>query len=119
VTIRDARARRLVVFDPEARRGVELALPPAQGTRPATRMVNQEEPDGTRVRVEQFNREGTWIDLSRTVCRADGIMVRQAFVSLDPQGREVRGTVTQDRIKVGALPPALFEVPADVRIARR
>jgi len=118
VTIRDTRAHRLVVFDPKARRGMELTLPPSRGARPATRVHDQDGSDGTRVRIEQFNHEGSWIDVSWTTCRADGIMIRQTFVSLDPQGREVRGTVTQDGIKVSALPATLFQVPADVQIAR-
>ncbi|MEO9188931.1 MAG: hypothetical protein ABI224_02850 [Acetobacteraceae bacterium] len=119
VTIREKHVHRLVVFDPDARQGMELALPLSPKTRPATRVIDEEGPNGTRVRVEQFDREGAWIDFSRTTCRADGIMIRQTFVSLDPQGREVRGTVTQDRIKVGSLPSALFQVPADVQIVRR
>jgi len=41
-------------------------------------------------------RAGRWLDLSRTTCRMDGIMVRQSFASLDPAGREVNGTVVQN-----------------------
>ncbi|MDQ2805227.1 MAG: hypothetical protein M3Y41_22080 [Pseudomonadota bacterium] len=118
VTIRDARTRQVVVFDPETQRAVAFMPPASQGARPTARMLDEAGPDGTHVRVVQFKRGGTWLDLSRTRCRADGIMIGKNFVSLDPLGREVQGTVTQDRISVGVQSPGLFELPPGVRVAR-
>jgi len=62
-------------------------------------------------------RAGRWLDLSRTTCRMDGIMVRQSFASLDPAGREVNGTVVQNQIRVAPQLPSLFELPPGLRLS--
>ncbi len=116
VTIRDLRAGHAVAYDPATRQGKELPRP--RGSRPPGRTLDEIGADGTRIRVQQIQSSGRWLELSRTTCRVDGVMLRQSFVSLDPQGREVTGTVTQDRILIGPQPAALFTVPPEVQIGR-
>ena len=101
-----------ITFDPKAHRGVEM--PSATARQQPTRHVDSAEPDGRTLRVTQFLRNGTWIDLSRTTCRKDGIMIRREFVTLDAQGKEVKGEMVQDQIVVRAVPSDVFAVPGDV-----
>lgn len=113
VTIRRP-GQRSIVFDPATRRGT--VLPEPQGPRLPSR--HQDEiPDGAPTRIVQVEKNGRWLDLSRTTCRSDGIIVKQSFVSLDPQGREVTGTVTQDNIYVAPQPHALFELPSGLHLS--
>lgn len=112
VTIRGSSGT--VVFDPDTREGT--VLPVAHGPPAGTRRLDSVQPTGERSRVVQFRRDGRWIDLSHITCRADGIMTRMDFVSLDRTGREVHGSVVQSRIRVGAVGEDAFKVPPDVRI---
>ena len=104
------------MFDPEARRGVEM--PSALTRQQPTRYVDSAGPDGKMLRVTQFLRNGDWIDLSRTTCRKDGVMIRREFVTIDAQGREVKGEMVQDHIVVGAIPNDMFVVPGSVILER-
>ncbi len=115
VTIRDPEQGRAVVFDPATGRGV--ALPEPRGGRLPSRHQDEAAPDGERTRILQVERAGRWLDLSRTTCRADGIMVRQSFVSLDAAGHEVGGTVVQNQIRVAPQPSSLFAVSPDGRLS--
>jgi hypothetical protein len=104
------------MFDPEARRGVEM--PSATTRQQPTRYVDSAEPDGRMLRVTQFLRNGDWIDLSRTTCRKDGVMIRREFVTINAQGREVKGEMVQDHIVVGAISNDMFIVPGSVILER-
>lgn len=115
VTIRDPEQGRVVVFDPATAQGT--ALPAPHGGRLPSRHQDEATPEGGRTRTLQVERAGRWLDLSRTTCRADGIMVRQSFASLDPAGREVSGTVVQDQIQVAPQSPSLFELPPGLRLS--
>jgi len=110
VTLRTSAGSKM--FDPEARRGVEMPGTPTR--QQPTRYVDSAEPDGKMLRVTQFLRNGDWIDLSRTMCRKDGIMIRREFVTIDAQGREVKGEMVQDHIVIGAIPNDVFVVPGNV-----
>ena len=103
-------------FDPDARRGVEV--PSGTARQPSTRYVDSAEPDGQSRRVTQFLRNGSWIDLSRTTCRSDGVMIRREFVTVDAQGREVTGEMVQDNIVVGPVPGDMFIVPGSIILER-
>ena len=116
VTIRGLAGGRAVVFDPRSRVGAEL--PVATGVHLPTRAVDEALPDGTRTRVQQVQSKGRWLEVSRTTCRADGVMLDQTFVSVDGRGREVSGHVRQEDVRLRAQPPPLFEVPPDVAVAR-
>jgi hypothetical protein len=111
VTIRDMQRGRVVVFDPHSGHAKVLRLPPRPTGSPTTRTLDEVGPDGSRVHAVQFQHGTDWLDVSRTRCRPDGIMARQTFISVDPRGHEVEGTVTQDRIEVGQLSPDLFRLP--------
>ena len=111
VTIRDMQRGQTIVFDPHTGHSTVLPLPPRPTRSTTTRTLREVATDGSHVRVLQFQRGDAWLDLSRTICRPDGIMTRQTFISLDPQGHEVEGTVTQDRIKIGTIPSDLFRLP--------
>ena len=115
VTIRDPEQGRVVVFDPATAQGT--ALPAPHGGRLPSRHQDQATPEGGRTRTLQVERAGRWLDLSRTTCRMDGIMVRQSFASLDPAGREVSGTVVQNQIQVAPQSPSLFELPSGLRLS--
>jgi hypothetical protein len=115
VTIQGLSGGRTVTFDPQARQGMELPSP--HGVRPPGRVVDEVRPDGTRGRIQQVQSHGRWLEVSRTTCRADGVMLMQNFVSIDPKGQEITGSVTQDHIQLGAQPAALFEVPPGVHVA--
>lgn len=104
-------------FEPDLRRGVEVPVPDAPGRQ--TRHIDTVEADGTRVRVIQFQRGEGWIELSRTTCRSDGVMIRRDFVTVDGQGRELRGSLTQDHIRLGPVPPETFSIPPDVVLGKR
>ena len=41
-------------------------------------------------------------------------MIRREFVTIDAQGKEVRGEMVQDQIVVGAIPNDMFVVPGNV-----
>ena len=86
-------------------------MPPRSATQRVTRTFHEEQPGGMRIQIVQVQRGADWLELSRTWCRSDGIMVRQTFISLDPKGREVQGVLTQGEIKVGPISPDIFEVP--------
>lgn len=103
-------------FDPDARRGVEL--PSGAARPPSTRYVDTAEPSGQLLRVTQFLRNGGWIDLSRTTCRSDGVMIRREFVTVDAQGREVTGEMVQDHIAVGPVSSDMFIVPGNIILER-
>lgn len=119
VTIRDIRLGRTIIFDPHNGRSMVLPMPPRPPHLTKTRTLNEIGPDGSPVQIVQFQRDGSWLDLSRTYCRADRIMTRQTFVSLDPAGHEVEGTVIQDQIKVAPLSPSLFKPPRDAEPNRQ
>ena len=114
VTLRTAAGS--TMFDPEGRRGVEI--PVATTRRQPTQYVDSTAADDKMLRATQFLRNGSWIDLSRTTCRKDGIMIRREFVTIDIQGREVNGEMVQDHIVVGAIPNDMFVVPAGVILER-
>lgn len=111
VTLRDLQRGQTIVLDPRTGHSTVRSLPPRPPQSMITRTLNEVATDGSLVHVLQFQRGDAWLELSRTICRPDGIMKRQTFISLDPQGHEVEGTVTQDRIKVGTIPPDLFRLP--------
>ena len=111
VTIRDLQRGQTIVFDPNTGHSTVHSLPPRPPQSATTRTLHDVATDGSHLQVLQFQRGDAWLELSRTICRPDGIMKRQTFISLDPQGHEVEGTVTQDRIKVGTIPPDLFRLP--------
>ncbi len=115
VTLRDPEQGRTVVFDPATGQGT--ALPPPPGGRLPSRHQDEAGPDGGRTRILQVERAGRWLDLSRTTCRADGIMVRQSFVSLDAAGHEITGGVVQSQIRVAPQPASLFVPPAGLRLS--
>jgi hypothetical protein len=100
------------MFDPEAHRGVEM--PSATTRQQPTRYVDSAEPDGKMLRVTQFLRNGDWIDLSRTTCRKDGVMIRREFVTIDAQGREVKGEMVQNQIVLRSIPNDMFVVPGNI-----
>jgi len=115
ITIRTPSAT--TTFEPEVHRGVELSI--ANAPRQQTRYVDSVGADGTHLRITQFQRGQSWLDLSRTTCRDDGIMVGRAFVTVDKQGREVKGQLTQDHIRPGPVPPEMFSVPSDVSLLKQ
>lgn len=115
-TIRGLPGGRVVIFDTQAGQGTELPSP--SGARLPGRAMDEVRPDGTRTHIQQVERGSRWLELSRTTCRPDGVMLRQSFVSLDPQGKEVVGSVVQDNIRLGLQSPSMFQVPPEVRIAR-
>ncbi len=89
-------------------------MPSATTRQQPTRYMDAAEPDGKMLRVTQFLRNGDWIDLSRTTCRKDGVMIRREFVTINAQGREVKGEMVQDHIVVGAIPNDMFIVPGSI-----
>lgn len=115
ITIRTPSAT--TTFEPEVHRGVEFSIPDAP--RQQTRHVDSVGSDGTHLRVTQFQRGQSWLDLSRTTCRDDGVMVRREFVTVDKQGREVKGQLTQDHIRPGPVPPETFSIPSDVSLLKQ
>lgn len=119
VTIRDLHLGRTVVFDPHTGRSTVLLFPPRPVRAAPTRTLDEVGPDGMRLHVLQLQRGAHWLDLSRTSCRPDGIMSRQTFVSLDPSGHEIEGTVTQDHIRIGTLSPRLFQPPSNTEPTRQ
>ena len=105
------------IFEPDLHRGVEMPIPDAP--RQQTRHIDSVEADGTRLRVTQFQHGGSWIELSRTTCRNDGVMIRRDFVTIDTQGREVKGNLIQDHIRLGSVPPETFSIPSEVTLLKR
>ncbi len=45
-------------------------------------------------------------------------MIRREFVTINAQGREVKGEMVQDQIIVRAIPNDVFVVPGDVVLER-
>ena len=119
VTIRDIRLGRTIIFDPHSGRSTVLPIPPRPPQSTKTRTLDEIGPDGSHIQLVQFQRDGAWLDLSRTRCRADRIMTRQTFISLDPAGHEVEGTVIQNQIKVEPLSPSLFKYSLDTEPKRQ
>ena len=115
VTVRDMKAGRTTVLDPRTGRSTAVPAPPQPASTRVTRILDESGPDGVLTRIVQLQRGSTWLELSRTTCRRDGVMVRRSFVSLDPQGREVEGTLTQERVRVGPLAPDLFRLSVEVQ----
>lgn len=115
ITIRTPSAT--TTFEPDLHRGVELSIPDVP--RQQTRYVDSVAADGTRLRITQFQRGQSWLDLSRTTCRNDDVMVRREFVTLDRQGKEVKGQLTQDHIRVGPVPPETFSIPSNVSLLKQ
>ncbi len=115
VTIR-ASGRPVVVIDPRARTGIELPTP--RGIHLPTRSIDEVAQDGRRVRVQQVESRGQWLETSRTTCRTDGVMLGQTFVSVDARGQELSGSLMQVDIRAGSQPAALFEVPPDIKVTR-
>ena len=105
------------VFEPDLHRGVEVPIPNASGQQ--TRHIDSVEADGTRLRIVQFQRSEGWMELSRTTCRNDGVMMRRDFVTIDSQGREIKGNLIQDHIRLGFVPPETFSIPSDVTLLKR
>ncbi len=117
--IRDIRLGRTIIFDPHSGRSTVLPIPPRPPQSTKTRTLDEIGPDGSHIQLVQFQRDGAWLDLSRTRCRADRIMTRQTFISLDPAGHEVEGTVIQNQIKVEPLSPSLFKYSLDTEPKRQ
>jgi len=109
--------RKEYIIDPERKMASSIPAP-ANGRQPnmETRIVEEKGADGLTVRHAQFKSRDKWVELSTTSCRADGVMARQTFYSMDPQGRIVSGRISQSDIRVGPLPANLFELPSDVTI---
>jgi len=105
------------IFEPDLHRGIEAPIPDAP--RQQTRHIDAVEADGTRLRIVQFQRGESWIELSRTICRNDGVMIRRDFVTVDSQGREVKGTLIQDHVRLGSMPPDTFSIPSDVTLGKQ
>lgn len=102
------------IFETDLHRGIEMPAPDAP--RQPTRHIDSVEADGTRLRVIQFQHGESWIELSRTSCRNDGVMIRRDFVTIDGQGRELKGYLMQDHIRPGSVPPDTFSIPSDVTL---
>jgi len=115
VTIRTSAGT--AVFEPDLHRGIDMRTPDAP--RQQTRHMDSVEADGTRLRITQFQRGQSWIELSRTSCRDDGVMIRRDFVTIDSQGRELKGNLIQDHIRLGSVPPETFSIPSDVKLLKQ
>jgi hypothetical protein len=105
------------VLEPDLHRGIEMPIPNAP--RQQTQHIDSVEADGTRLRITQFQRGESWIELSRTTCRNDGVMIRKDFVTIDSQGRELKGNLIQDHIRLGSVPPETFSIPSNVTLSKR
>ncbi len=116
VTIRASSGRRVVVFDLQTRTGMVLPTPSNIGL--PTRSIDEVAKDGRRIRVQQVESRGRWLETSRTTCRGDGVMLDQTFVSVDARGQELSGSVAQGNIRVDSQPASLFEVPPDITMTR-
>jgi len=103
--------------EPDLHRGIEMPIRAAPGRQ--TQHIDAVEADGTRLRIVQFQRSENWIELSRTTCRNDGVMIRRDFVTVDNQGRELKGSLIQDHIRLGSMPPETFSIPPDVTLGKR
>jgi hypothetical protein len=104
-------------FDPGSKQGVRL--PPVQQKQNKTRVVDEPDADGSRLRHLQFLSDGKWVELSATKCSAVGVMLHQTFTSFDQQGRLVTGELTQTDVKIAPLPASLFRLPDGVVILNR
>ena len=105
------------ILEPDFHRGVEMPVPDA--SRQQTRHIDSVEPDGTRLRINQFQHGESWIELSRTTCINDGVMIRRDFVTIDGQGRELKGYLIQDHIRLGSVLPETFSIPPNVDLHKR
>lgn len=112
----------IVVFDPEARTGIQLPPPPPPKTRPARENVRigvQDNGASKTVKTELRDDKGEWKLIEETVCRNDGIIQSQQFTVADPSGRVAQGQMSQSGISVGPQDATLFKVPSGVRLGKK
>jgi hypothetical protein len=93
----------------QARRIVAPELPPLDA---ATNRISREDaPDGTVTFKVEFQRNGIWSEIGRSVCRHDGVMIMQDMPLPNEQGRPDRVVIRQSNIRLGPIDPTLFQPP--------
>jgi hypothetical protein len=97
----------------QARRVPIPKLPPVDKT--TNRISREDAADGTVVFKVEFQRNGVWSEIGRSVCRRDGVMLMQDMPLPNEQGHPDRIVIHQSNIRLGAVDPVLFQPPPDLR----
>jgi hypothetical protein len=105
---------RAVIFNPVRKFGARLpSVRPPRIPADARRVRTE----GETIIVEVRDDQGAFREVERATCRSDGALLTVTGLA-GGQGGPRRVTTTNSNIVVGRLDPALFRVPADVRIGR-
>jgi hypothetical protein len=109
-----------VIFNTSKKTGVSMKPPaiPAPKVKPSANAdvrFQSSTQNGETTTTMQAQKEGTWVDVQKVVCRADGALLRREFF-LNVQGKPVPATLIQSDIEVATFDQAVFSVPNDVKI---
>jgi hypothetical protein len=100
------------MIDPQADQARRVPAPQIPPLDTATNRISREDaPDGTVIFKIEFQRNGVWSEIGRTVCRRDGVMMMQDMPLPNEQGRPDRVVIRQSNIRLGPIDPTLFQPP--------
>jgi hypothetical protein len=107
-------------YNLENNTGISRTLPTPKRPPKGTLRTREEDAGGAKVLVvEALDEKGTWHEIGRTTCRADGAVLATTFtVTLPGSSEIVTGQMTQNITVTAPLDPNLFKVPSQVKIER-
>jgi hypothetical protein len=107
-------------YNLENNTGISRTLPAPKRPPEGTLRTREEAAGGAKLLVvEAVDEKGTWHEIGRTTCRADGAVLATTFtVNLPGSDEIVTGQMTQNITATAPLDPNLFKVPPQVKIKR-
>jgi len=110
--------RTQTTYNLENNTGISTTLPLPKRPPEGALRTREESVGGAKVLVvEAADEKGSWHEISRTTCRADGAVLATTFkVTLPGSNEIVTGQMTQKITSTGPLDPNLFSVPPQVTI---
>ena len=118
--VRIATAAKLVTYNLDSKTGVSQSLPKPPRPPKENVRVGIQDRDGLKViTIELKDDKGSWQQIARTTCRADGVLLEKEFTVPGPGGgAPVVGHMTQSVLSIGPVDAGMFKVPPDIKLNR-
>jgi hypothetical protein len=100
------------IFNPTGKFGVRL---PSRRPPPIPADARRTRVEGDTIIAELRDADGTFKEIDRVTCRSDGVLLSARSLGAGREGPRTIA-ISQSNIVTGRLDPALFRVPADVKI---
>jgi hypothetical protein len=108
------------IYYPDKREMMEVPTPQVTPPEKGKNRVTRENGEGGSVVLKiEFQRDGKWIEIGRTVCRPDGVLLSQDLPAPTENDISERVKITQSNITIGPVDPNLFKRPSDARTSPR